>query len=126
MQFLAWLEAHRLAGCDAHLGAGAGIAADAGLAGTDAEDAEAAQFDALAGGKSLLEALEYRIHGSLRLGAGQARALDHLMDDVLLNQWSNLAGATELTLLRPTVVMLQLLVRLWNTRMRRICCAGLF
>ena len=36
--------------------------------------------------KSLLEALEDRIHGSLRLGAGQARALDHMMDDVLLNQ----------------------------------------
>ena len=51
VQFLAGLEAHRLAGGDADLGAGAGIAADAGFAGADAEDAKAAQFDALAGGQ---------------------------------------------------------------------------
>jgi hypothetical protein len=38
-----------------------------------------------------------------------------MMDDVLLNQWSNLAGATGLTVLRPTGLMLQILVRLWNS-----------
>ena len=93
VQFLARLEADGFAGGDADLGAGAGIAADAGFAGADAEDAKSAQFDALAGGQSLLEALEDRIHGGLRLGARQARALDHMMDDVLLNQRGNLAGA---------------------------------
>jgi hypothetical protein len=71
---------------DADLGAGAGIAADAGLAGADAEDAKAAQLDAFAIRQSLLEALEDRIHRSLRLGAGKTCALDHMMDDVLLNQ----------------------------------------
>jgi hypothetical protein len=86
VQFLAGFEAHRLAGRNADLSTGAGIAADAGFAGADAEDAEAAQFNAFACGQSLLEALEDRVHGSLRLGAGQARALDHLMDYVLLNQ----------------------------------------
>ena len=86
VQFLAGFEANRLAGGNADLGAGAGVAADAGFAGADAEDAKAAQFDALAGGQSLLEALEDGIHGSLGLGAGQARALNHMMDDVLLNQ----------------------------------------
>jgi len=87
MQFLAGFEAHRLAGDDADLFAGAGIAADAGFPGADAEDAEAAQLDALTGGKSLFEALEDCIHGRLRLGAGQASTLNHMMDDVLLNQW---------------------------------------
>jgi hypothetical protein len=33
------------------------------------------------------------------------------MDDVLLNQWGNLVGATELTVLRPATVMLQNLMR---------------
>ena len=102
MQFLARFEAHGLAGGDADLGAGSGIAADAGFAGADAEDAKSAQFDALAGGQSLLQTLEDRIHRGLCLGAGQARALDYMMDDVLLNQWGNLAGATGMTVLRPT------------------------
>jgi len=115
MQFLARFKAHRLAGGNADLGAGSGIAANAGFAGADAEDAKSAQFDALAGGQSLLEALEYRIHRGLCLGTGQARALDYMMDDVLLNQWSNLTGATGLTVLRLTGLMLQVLLRLWNS-----------
>ena len=94
VQFFAGLEAHSFAGSDADLGAGAGIAADAGFAGADAEDAKPAQFDALAGRQSLFQALEDRIHRSLSLGAGQARALDHVMNDVLLNQSGYLAGAT--------------------------------
>ena len=87
MKFLAWLEADRFTRRDADLGAGAGVAADAGLARTDAEDAKAAQLDALAGRESLFEALEDRIHGSLSLRAGQTCALNHMMYDVLLNQW---------------------------------------
>jgi hypothetical protein len=35
-----------------------------------------------------------------------------MMDDVLLNQWGNLAGATKMTVLRPTEMMLQVLCRL--------------
>ena len=86
VQFLSWFEANCLPGGYAHLGAGAGIAADTGFSGADAENAKSAQFDALAGGQSLLEALKNRIHRSLCLGTGQARALDYMMDDVLLNQ----------------------------------------
>ena len=93
MQLLARLEADCLAGSDADFGTGAGIAADAGFAGADAEDAESAQFDALACGESLLQALEDRIHRGLSLGAGQARALDHMMDDVLLNHCRYLTQA---------------------------------
>jgi hypothetical protein len=100
MQFLAWLEAHGFAGGDAYLGAGSGIAPDASLAGADAENAKSAQFNALSGGESLLQALKDRIHRGLCLGARQARALDYLMDDVLFNQRGNLVGTTELTVLR--------------------------
>src|SRR5271163_1351060 len=53
VQLLAGLEADGLAGRYADFGAGAGVAADAGFAGADAEDAKSAQFDALAGGQGL-------------------------------------------------------------------------
>ena len=86
MKFFAGLEAHCLAGCDADLGTGAGIAADTSFAGPNAEDAEAAQFDAFAGGESLFETLEDRIYGSLCLSSGETRALDDMMNDVLLDQ----------------------------------------
>jgi hypothetical protein len=111
MQFLARFEAHCLAGRNAHLGAGPGISAYASFAGADAENAKSAQFDALSGGKGLFQALEDRIHRSFCLGARQTRALDYMMDDVLLNQWGNLVGATELTVLRPATVILQNLMR---------------
>ena len=115
MQFLARFEAYSLAGGDANLGAGSRIAADPGLAGAHTEDAKPAQFDALTGGESLFEALENRIHRSFCLAAGEACALDYMMDDVLLNQWGNLAGATGMTVLRPTEMMLQVLCRLGNS-----------
>jgi hypothetical protein len=94
MELFAGLEAHSLAWGDAYLSPGAWVAADAGFAGADAENAKSAQFDALACGEGLLEALEDGIHGSFCLGARQAGALDYVMDDVLFNQWGILAGAT--------------------------------
>jgi len=94
VQFLARFEPDGFAGGDAYLGAGSGIAADACFAGADAKNAKSAQFDALAGGQGLLEALEDRIHRGFCLCTRQARALDNLMDDVLFNQWGILAGAT--------------------------------
>jgi hypothetical protein len=87
VQLFARLEADSLAGSDAYFSAGAGIAADAGFAGADAENAKSAQFDALTGGKGLLQAFENRIHRRFCLAAWQAGALDYMMDDVLLNQW---------------------------------------
>ncbi len=94
MEFLTRFETHSLTGRDADFGTGARIAADTGFAGADAENAESAQFDALACGQGLFQTLEYRIHCGLRLASGQARALDYVMDNVLLNQWGNLAGPT--------------------------------
>jgi hypothetical protein len=116
VQVFSGLEAHRLAGGDADFSAGAGVAADACFACADAENSESAQFDALACCESLFEALENRIHSSFGLAAGKARALDYVMDDVLLNQWGNLAGATLKTVLRLTVEMLQ--VSAWEAKSR--------
>jgi len=114
MQFLARLESNGLSGGDADLGSGAWVSADAGFAGADAEDAEAAQLNALTGSQGLLEALEDSIHRGFRLGAGQARALNHMMDDVLLNQWGTLVRETGLAEIRPMQVIVQVLYRMWN------------
>jgi hypothetical protein len=85
VEFFAWFEADCLARRDADLGAGARIAADAGFAGPDAEDAKAAQFDSVTGGESLFQPLEDGIHGGFGLGPGQARSLNHVMDNILLD-----------------------------------------
>jgi hypothetical protein len=92
MQFLAGLETDRLARRDADFGASTRVAANSGFAGTDAENAKPAQFDALTSGKGLLETLEDRIYCGLDLGAGKARALDYIMDNVLFDQCGNLAA----------------------------------
>jgi hypothetical protein len=97
VQLFAWLESHRFARSDAHFCPGPWVAANSGFAGSDAEYAKSAQFNTLAGGKSLLETLEYRIHRGFCLGAWQACALDYMMDDVLLNQWGNLTGKLDST-----------------------------
>jgi hypothetical protein len=51
-----------------------------------------------------------------------------MMDDVLLNQRGNLAGATGMTVLRPEGLMLQVLRRLWNSNffilMKRLLLRG--
>src|ERR1017187_227580 len=101
MQFLAGFEAHGLSWGDADLGSGSRIAANAGFAGADAENAKSAQVDGLAGSQGLVQALEDRIDRCFCLGAWQARALDYLMDDVLFNQWGPLAGATAIDCTPP-------------------------
>jgi hypothetical protein len=62
VEFFAGLEADCFTRGDVDLSTGTGITPNSGFAGTDAEDAESAEFDALAGGQSLLQAFEYRIH----------------------------------------------------------------
>ena len=80
MEFFAGFEAHGFAGGDGDLGAGAGIAADAGLAGTYIEDPEAAKLDAIAGGERLLQALEDGVNGCLGLVSGQASLGNHMVE----------------------------------------------
>ena len=96
MQFLTRLEPHRFAGSNADLGSGAGVATDTGFARTYTEDAKAAQLNAITGGQSLLEPFKDRIHRRLGLGAGQTRALNHMMDDVLFNQRRHLEGLADM------------------------------
>ena len=95
VQFLAGLETHRFSRSDADLGSSAGISADASFASADTENAESAQFDALARCQSLFQAFEDRVDCCFSLRARQAGALDDLMNDVLFNQWGTLADATE-------------------------------
>ena len=106
LQFLAGLEADGFARGDADFSAGAWIAADAGLAGADAEDAEAAEFDAFSCCEGFFEALKHRIDGRFCLGSRKACALDHLMNNILLDQCR-----------RPLMVC----VRLWLASSRLKC-----
>jgi hypothetical protein len=86
LEVLAGFEAHCLPGRDADLGSGARVAANACLAGLHREDAEAAQFDAVACSEALLHRFEDRIDGSLCLGADEAGAIDDTLDKILFNQ----------------------------------------
>jgi hypothetical protein len=97
VQFLAGLEANCLAGGDADLSAGSWISADAGFPGPNTEHAKTAQFNTLAGGESLFQALKDRIDGGFRFGSRQTGAFYYVMDDVLLDQRGNLARFDEST-----------------------------
>ena len=85
LQFLAGFEADGYARRNGNFGAGARIASDAGLARAHVEDAEAAQFNAVAGRERLLHALKDGFDGQLRFGLGDPGAVDHFIDDVELN-----------------------------------------
>ena len=87
VEFFAGLEPDGFAWRDADLGAGAGVAADAGFAWTDTEDAEAAQFDAFAGRESFFETLEDRIDSGFGLGSRQACPLNDVMDNILFDHF---------------------------------------
>src|SRR4051794_1059532 len=85
LQFFAGLEANGLAGRNADLCAGARVAADAGLARTHVEDAEAAKFDAVALGERFLHGLEDGLNGHLGFCLGDAGLGHHFVDDVELD-----------------------------------------
>jgi hypothetical protein len=85
LEVFAGLEADGFAWGDADLGAGTGIAADAGLAGLDGKDAKTAQFDAVAVGEGLLHGFKDGVDGGLCLGAGKAGTLYHPLNEVLLD-----------------------------------------
>ena len=86
VEFLARLEADRFAWGDADFSAGAGIAADAGLARTHVEDPKAAELDALTFGEGALEGFEYGIDSGFGFITLQPGALNHLVNDVLFYQ----------------------------------------
>ena len=86
MELLTRLEANSLAGSDADLGASPRIAADAGLAWLDGEDAKAAKLDPVARDEGLLHGFEDGINSGLRFGSGKTGPLDDSLDEILLDQ----------------------------------------
>jgi len=94
MQFFTGLEAHGFSRRDADLSAGAGVTSDAGFSRANAENAKAAQLNALTCCQGFFQALKHSIDCRFGLGAGQACALDHMVHDVLFNQSDHLASAT--------------------------------
>ena len=87
MKVFAGFEADGAAWSNADFGSGARIASDAGFARPHVEDAETAQFDAVAAGEGALEAFKDSFDGGLGFDAGQSGTLNYLLYDVLLNQW---------------------------------------
>src|SRR5882724_6248362 len=88
LEFFAGLEADGFAGRNVDFFTGAGIAADAGLARLDTEDAKAAELDALAAAEGLLEGFEDGFDGLLGFGAADVRRGDDSVYDVQLNHTS--------------------------------------
>ena len=62
-----------------------GIAADAGFAWLDGEDAKATELDAVASDEGLLHAVEDCVNRSLCFGSWQAGALNNPLYKILLN-----------------------------------------
>ncbi len=98
LEVFAGFEADGFAGVDADLGAGAGVAAYAGLAGLDGEDAEAAQFDAVVLGEGGLHGFEDGVDGGFGLDAREAGALHDSLDEVLFDQADSPSFAMEIVL----------------------------
>lgn len=86
VEVLAGFEADGFTGGDGDFGTGAGVAADAGFAGFDGEDAKAAQLDAVARGQRVLHRLKDGIDGGFRLDARQSGALYNTLNKVVLDQ----------------------------------------
>ena len=82
LEFFAGFEADGFAGRDADFFAGARVASDAGFAGLDAEDAEAAEFDAISMFEGFLHRFEDRLHGHFGLGFGNTGLVNDFVDDI--------------------------------------------
>jgi hypothetical protein len=85
LEFFTGFEADGFARWDADFFACAGVAADAGFAGLDAENAEAAEFDALAAAESLFQGIEYGFDGLLGFGTADESFGDNRIHDVQLD-----------------------------------------
>lgn len=86
VKFLARLEADSSAWRDVDLGSSARIATDTGLSRTNGKDSETAQFDPVALGERLFQAFKDTVNSGFRFCAWQACPLNHLVDDILLDQ----------------------------------------
>jgi len=86
VQLFTGLEADSFAGGNADLGAGAGVAADAGFAGFDGEDAESAKLDAVAFAEGFLHGFKDGVDGGLCLDTGEPGSFYDTLDEVLFDQ----------------------------------------
>src|SRR5690606_30733514 len=85
LEVLARLEADGPAWRNAHLLAGAGVTPDSALPRLHLEDAEAAQFYALAPLHRGPHGIEHGVHGDFRLDLGDVGKPGHFVDDVDLD-----------------------------------------
>jgi len=86
LQFLAGLEADRLAGRNGYFRAGTRVTSDASFARTHIENTESAKLDALTLRQRPLHAFENGFHGHLGFGFGNTGFIDDFVDDIELNQ----------------------------------------
>jgi hypothetical protein len=103
LELFAGFEADGFAGRDADFFAGARVAANAGFAGLDTEDAEAAEFDALAAAESLFERFENGFDGLLGFSAADERFGHNRIHDVQLDH-TRLLLPTQMLEATPQVV----------------------
>ncbi len=68
VEVFAGLEAYGFSWGDADFSPGARVASNAGFAGLDGEDAEAAELDAVSFDEALLHGFEDGVYGGFRLG----------------------------------------------------------
>jgi hypothetical protein len=87
VELFAGFEADGFTGSDAYFGSCAGVTAHAGFAGFDVEDAEAAQFDAVAAAEGVFHGFEDCIDSRFGLDSGKPGSLYYTLDEVLLYQW---------------------------------------
>src|SRR4051812_46491347 len=85
LQFFAGLEANGLAGRNADLCASARVTPNASFAWTHVEDAEAAEFNAVAFRERFFHRLEDGLNGHLGFCLGDAGLCHHFVDDIELD-----------------------------------------
>lgn len=86
MQFLARLKPNRPARRNRHLGPRTRISPDPRLPWPHVEYPKTPQLDSLPLGQRVLQALENRVHGMLRLVPWQSRPFNYAMNNILFNQ----------------------------------------
>ena len=92
VKFLTRLEPNGFSGCDADLGTGSRIAADARFSRLDHKNSKATELDSVTGDKTLLHGVEDCVNGGLRLRLGQACTVDNPLNEVLLDQVDGLSA----------------------------------
>jgi hypothetical protein len=89
VELFAGLEAYGFAWGNCDFRSGAGVAPDAGFAGFDGEDTEAAKLNAIACDEGLLHAVEDCVNGRFCLCSWQTGAFNNPLYKILLNHFGS-------------------------------------